>query len=259
MLLYLGRVHDARWIAAGMIDLPRHPLYNMLEALKKMKRIRTSRTTKGPLSRRADRARTSAAVAFSTLRQYEYWDDLIEACRSGSVELAGTPEEQGDVHVNLGIAHYRRGDLAKGDGELSSLRRLVEDERSKRETALADARNKPRSRAARPRRRHAAVRRPSRAHDGEPSGFGIVSPGGRRFLPQSHDARHLSWAGCGVRGGDRADPQAPDLGRRHDSPAGPGRRGLADPRVSCACQSSVRCEGRRSRLSFAAAACGGGR
>ena len=40
------------------------------------------------------------------LRQYEYWDDLIEACRSGYIELASLPEEQGEVHVNLGVAYY---------------------------------------------------------------------------------------------------------------------------------------------------------
>ncbi len=32
MLLHLGRVHDARRVAMEMIDLPRHPLFNALEA-----------------------------------------------------------------------------------------------------------------------------------------------------------------------------------------------------------------------------------
>ena len=49
---------------------------------------------------------------------------MIEACRSGYIELAGPTREQGDVHVNLGIAHYARGEVAEGDSELSSLRRL---------------------------------------------------------------------------------------------------------------------------------------
>lgn len=35
MLLLLGRVHEARQIASQMIDLPRHPLYNMLESPRK--------------------------------------------------------------------------------------------------------------------------------------------------------------------------------------------------------------------------------
>ena len=35
MLLLLGREREARQIASQMIELPRHPLYNMLESPEK--------------------------------------------------------------------------------------------------------------------------------------------------------------------------------------------------------------------------------
>jgi peroxiredoxin len=145
MLLLLGRAHDARRIASQMIDLPRHPLFNMLESPKKPESHgENSHDEEKPVESDDSSAYYGRRRFLDSLRQYEYWDDLIAACRSGYIELAGPNEEQGDVHVNLGIAHYGRGQVAEGDGELSSLRQLFAEERAKKQAALAAARKIPR-------------------------------------------------------------------------------------------------------------------
>jgi peroxiredoxin/tetratricopeptide (TPR) repeat protein len=144
MLLLLGRVHDARHIASQMIDLPRHPLYNMLESPQKPE----SHGEELPRDDKPIESDDSSAYYgrrryLDSLRRYEYWDDLIEACRSGHVELAGPLDEQGDVHVNLGIAHYARGEVDLGDRELQSLRQLFGEQRARRGASLGAVRKVP--------------------------------------------------------------------------------------------------------------------
>jgi peroxiredoxin len=144
MLLLLGRVHEARQIASQMIDLPRHPLYNMLESPKKPESHGDeAHSDDKPIESDDSSAYYGRRRFLDTLRRYEYWDDLIDTCQSGHIELAGPLDEQGDVHVNLGIAHYARGEVAEGDRELRSLRQLFGAERAKRGESLAAVRKVP--------------------------------------------------------------------------------------------------------------------
>ncbi len=127
-----------------MIDLPRHPLYNMLESpTKPESHGEESHDDAKPVESDGSSAYYGRRRYLDSLRRYEYWDELIEACRSGYIELAGPNEEQGDVHVNLGIAHYARGEVAAGDRELASLRRLFAEERAKIGASLAAVRKVP--------------------------------------------------------------------------------------------------------------------
>jgi peroxiredoxin len=144
MLLLLGRVGEARRIASQMIDLPRHPLYNMLESpTKPESHGDASHSDDKPIESDDSSAYYGRRRFLDSLRRYEYWDDLIGACQSGYIELAGPLEEQGDVHVNLGIAHYARGEVEEGDRELRSLRQLFGEERAKKGEALAAVRKVP--------------------------------------------------------------------------------------------------------------------
>ena len=144
MLLLLGRVREARQIASQMIDLPRHPLYNMLESPKKPESHgEESHDDTKPVESDDSSAYYGRRRYLDSLRRFEYWDDLIDACQSGYIELAGPLDEQGDVHVNLGIAHYARGEVAKGDRELELLRRLFSEERAQRGASLAAVRKIP--------------------------------------------------------------------------------------------------------------------
>ena len=80
-----------------------------------------------------------------TLRQYEYWDDLIDACKSGYIEPTAIPGEQGKVHLNLGVAYYCRGKRrsAAGDKELAEIRRLSESSRRPRKQRSTKAATRP--------------------------------------------------------------------------------------------------------------------
>jgi peroxiredoxin len=165
-LLQLGRAHDAERTARQQIDLPRHPHYNVIErpiARNEAEKQADNNDDEDSLKSQERVVEVHGTSAYygrdrllQTLRQYEYWDELIDACKSGYIESTAIPAEQGKVHLNLAIAYYCRGnsgDLAAGDKELAELRRLRDDQAAARETALAETMN----RSERERRRAAAL------------------------------------------------------------------------------------------------------
>jgi hypothetical protein len=128
-LLYLGRVHDARRTAQHMIDLPRHPMYNVIERPEHDQSDEDDEdddSLKGASKRIAEVHGTSAYYGrerlLQVLRNFEYWDDLIEDCKSNYIEETSLIGEQGKIHLNLGVAYYCKGDLAAGDRELAQLK-----------------------------------------------------------------------------------------------------------------------------------------
>jgi peroxiredoxin len=141
-LLYMGRVRDARMTAEHMMNLPRHPQYNLIEppeeedcadnddSLRGEKKIREAHGTSAYYGR--DRL-------LQTLRQFELWDELIDKCKSNYLEETSLPSEQGKIHLNLGVAYYSTGDVAAGDRELAEVRRLREVEESAAQTAVDEA------------------------------------------------------------------------------------------------------------------------
>jgi peroxiredoxin/tetratricopeptide (TPR) repeat protein len=140
-LLYMGRVNDARRTAMHMIDLPRHPQYNVIEPPEEDDSSDNEDSPQGE-KKIAEVHGTSAYYGrerlLQTLRQYECWDDLIEACKSNYIEETSLPGEQGKVHLNLGVAYYSTGNVAAGDRELAEIRRLTATEEAAAKTALAD-------------------------------------------------------------------------------------------------------------------------
>ena len=150
-LSLLGRVNDARQIARQMIDLPRHPLFNMLEPPEAL--IRPQKKEKGNENEKESKedklTETRGSSSFygrdrllQLLREYECWDELLKDCTSGYIESTHIPAEQGRVHLNLGIAYYRLGDVKNGDAELNAIKQLLDDERDR-------SRNSPRASRAR--------------------------------------------------------------------------------------------------------------
>jgi peroxiredoxin len=140
-LLYMGRANDARRTAMHMIDLPRHPQYNVIEPPDEDEGSDTEDSPKGD-KKIAEVHGTSAYYGrdrlLQTLRQFEYWDDLIEACKSNYIEETSLPGERGKVHLNLGVAYYSTGDVAAGDRELAEIRRLHSAEEAAAKTAMAE-------------------------------------------------------------------------------------------------------------------------
>lgn len=150
-LSMLGRLNDARRIARQMIELPRHPLFNMLEPpeapLRPEKKEKDNEQDKENKEEKLTETRGSSSYygrerMLHLLRDYECWDELIDAYKSGTIELTRLPVEQGRVHLHLAVAHYRLGDVAAGDAELAEIQKLVDEERHQ-------ARNSPRASRAR--------------------------------------------------------------------------------------------------------------
>ena len=141
-LLFLGRVHDARKIAMNMIDLPRHPLFNPLEPLEVDAQPDESQKQK-PRENYGTSANLGRERLMQVLLQYEYWDDLIELCRSGYIEPARSPAGQGQIRAELAIAHYSRGSFSEGDQKLAELRKLADDQTAQRDRALEEAGRRP--------------------------------------------------------------------------------------------------------------------
>ena len=77
------------------------------------------------------------------LRRFEMWDELIEDCKSGYIEMTRLPAEQGKVHVSLGIAYYCRNEIQNGDQELAALRQLGDEQRAQRQAAFDEANQRP--------------------------------------------------------------------------------------------------------------------
>ena len=68
------------------------------------------------------------------LRQYEYWDDLIEVCRAGNIEHQSA-SELGEIYANLGIAYFSKGSIDAGECELVNLRRAIDEQMTARTIA----------------------------------------------------------------------------------------------------------------------------
>jgi peroxiredoxin len=145
-LMHLGRVRDARQIAQQMIDLPRHPLLNVIEPPDQET---TADEPKKPKEAHGSSAYYGRERLLQILRRYEYWDDLIEACQTGDIEATHLAGEQAKVHIALGVAYYCKGELAAGDRELQALRQLWDEQATLKRAAVDEAEQMPeRSRTA---------------------------------------------------------------------------------------------------------------
>lgn len=117
-LLRLGRVHEARQLALSMIDLPRQPDPSAASASgETADETKTERLSEA----HATSANYGSDRLVQLLRDYEYWDELSELCRTGYLRPTGSPAEQAAFRANVGIAAYCRGDIAAGDRERATL------------------------------------------------------------------------------------------------------------------------------------------
>ncbi len=129
---FIGRVHDAVALAKNLIELPRHPRYNML-GLKDD----GSRNSFG--SSQYGRQRL-----IETLIRYELWDELIALANSMYLEPTELPPEQVKRLRVLGMAHFARGDAAKGREQIRELETRLQKLRTDRIAAAEQAETKAR-------------------------------------------------------------------------------------------------------------------
>jgi peroxiredoxin len=146
-LSYLGRVHDAIDLAKNMVELPRHPKFNNLSRSRGPESTNAAASYPGSESRnpRRDNSASFGRTRLTDLYvRWELWDDLIALGATSYLEPTDIPDEQAKRAKALGIAHYSKGDLKKGDAELEALREAIKTEKELRNSDMEEAEAKAR-------------------------------------------------------------------------------------------------------------------
>ena len=101
----VGRVNDSVALAENMIELPRHPKLNKVEASD-------------------DIAGYGRIRLLETLESYECWPDLLRVCTDGHVEPTADTGEQIRRLMALGTACFRSNDVIAGGHTLTEAEAL---------------------------------------------------------------------------------------------------------------------------------------
>jgi peroxiredoxin len=126
-MIFVGRMRDAIDLAKNMCELPRHPKYNTL--------------TKGSAS--FGRMRLLEA-----LTRFEAWDELIALSDTPYLEATEDEAEQVKRLRYLGMAHYRRGDSAKGSIQLAAVEQRLSAQKATLDKAVAESEAKAHAKAS---------------------------------------------------------------------------------------------------------------
>jgi peroxiredoxin len=122
----IGRVHDAIDLSKNMLDLPRHPKYNV--------------PTRGGSSSALGRERL-----VDTLVQYERWADLVSLFASPYLPPLDTPEDKIQRARMLGHAEAEIGHAEEARKYLTTLETMLVDERAARYKSADEAEAKARA------------------------------------------------------------------------------------------------------------------
>ncbi|MBI4657438.1 MAG: redoxin domain-containing protein [Verrucomicrobia bacterium] len=122
-LEYVGRVRDAIDLAKNMVELPRHPKFNML----------TRTNNSGGYERRSGSATMGRDRLFETLVRFELWDELIALSETIYLEPTDYRPEQVKRLRLLGVAHFNKGNIAAGQAQISALEMMLKDQRQERQ------------------------------------------------------------------------------------------------------------------------------
>ncbi len=123
-LIHVGRVHEALSLAKNMIELPRHPQYNVL--------TKTSSSQYG---------RTRL---FDVLTRYELWDELVSLADTAYLEPTDIPAEQVKRLRALGVAQLASGNAAAAAAPRTALEDLLAKAKAAQQAAGEEAEKKAR-------------------------------------------------------------------------------------------------------------------
>jgi len=140
----VGRVHDAVSLAKNMIELPRHPKYNMLRERDEPSVDETTQSSEI----QHDSSYYGRRRLFETLTQFELWDEMFRLADSPYLEPTHIVTEQTEYFRFVGPAYYRAGNLEKGDETLAAMRAKLDEQRKLRESELDAVENEARRRGA---------------------------------------------------------------------------------------------------------------
>ena len=131
-LATIGRVGEAVALARNMISLPRHPKYNTL-------------------AKRGGSAFHGHRRLLSALEQFEMWEELAMLCESDELEELEDPNESRRRLQLLGVAHFKNGDLEKGEEIIARIRPMLESKLPPKPKNTEDAsKNSPEASKAKP-------------------------------------------------------------------------------------------------------------
>jgi peroxiredoxin len=121
-LNFIGRSRDAVALSKNLIELPRHPRWNLL--------------TQGGRSASYGRMRL-----LETLDRFELWDEAVALAHSPYLEATDVPAEQVKRLRILGLAHAGKGDRAALQKEIAELEKMAAPAAEK--PAAADKKRPP--------------------------------------------------------------------------------------------------------------------
>ena len=122
-LATIGRAGEAVALARNMISLPRHPKYNTL-------------------AKRGGSASHGHRRLLSALEQFELWEELADLCESGELEALEDINESRRRLQLLGVAHFKNGDLEKGEDVIARIRPMLESKLPPKPKKTEDASKK---------------------------------------------------------------------------------------------------------------------
>lgn len=119
-LRHHGRMREAVSLAKNMIELPRHPRFNMLD-------------------RRGCSASYGRRRLLEALALFERWGELVRLSRTMYLEPAEQADDRADRAYVLARAHAHRGDWAGFEAQRAELERALEEGKRERVAALEEA------------------------------------------------------------------------------------------------------------------------
>jgi peroxiredoxin len=122
----VGRVHDAIDLSKNMLDLPRHPKYNLPD-------------------RHGSSSHLGRERLVETLVEYERWGDLISLCASPYLPPLNTPADKIPRARMLGHANAELGHAEEASKHRAALETMLGEERTARYKSADDAEAKARA------------------------------------------------------------------------------------------------------------------
>src|SRR5205085_4645792 len=126
-LSFVGRVRDAIGLAKNLVELPRHPKYNLA-------------TNRGS---GADYGRTRL---LDLLAQWDLWNEYLAVADTVYLDEDGTPESQLKRLRYLGVAYAATGNGEAADGQVKKLEGMREKLKAEQEEAADKAEKEERQR-----------------------------------------------------------------------------------------------------------------
>lgn len=131
-LCNVGRVHDAVALAKNMIELPRHPKYNMLRERDEESIDETTQNSEI----QHESSYYGRKRLFETLTRFELWNELLALAKTPYIDESSVFTEQTEHYRFVGTAHYRLGNIDEGNRNLAILEERLSEQQKRRQEEL---------------------------------------------------------------------------------------------------------------------------